>query len=1307
MNNRQAKWSREEACVLLVGYLAHKRARIPKKDIIIKVSRVLRAYAIATGISIDLAYRNEVGIAFQLAGMDSAFQGRRIFKPASTMFTETVKLYHRDNDSFWKYIYNVRKSLNNAGMQEVLLCDELKNAVVREDMVDSNLSSNNDDSTPAVEEYSFVHEKLREALKQLTMTEGDGVSVSRLQMEMGEAIDLNNLKEILDNSSWAEKDASGIFYKYKQEEYLKEENEYNKVSFLPIDNNQRRSKRLAVEDSQESMDFLDWLISEAGLATITSRGYVSAVHCIERLLEEERFEKTKLFGASLDDVMEIAAILRDNEKFMAANETQHNRLRSGLNQYIQYLGGDSPLKRIKKTVSEDGVSWSTRVAVDDSEESLEFYEWLITEAGLAAVTARGYVSAVHCIEKLLEDEGFERTELFGADLDEVIGIATSLRDSEKFMAANETQHNRLRSGLNQYIKFLGGESPLARQKKSVDEDAVGRSTRVSINNSEESIAFYEWLIDQANVAPVTARGYVSAVHCVEKLLMEEQFENTELFGANLEVVSSTVEALIANKKFQDANESQHNRLRSGLSQYIKFLGGDSPFKRIRKTQANGSNGYATRVSISDSEESSAFFDWMINDNGMSLSTARSYASAIHNIESLLVQQGSYVTDIYGNDTESILETYDFLAGNEAFVEANNSQHNRLRNSLFKYIAFLGGEPPRERRVNDLNGYTTRVSIKDSEESSAFFDWMINDNGMSLSTARSYASAIHNIESFLKQQGSYETDIYGNNAESILEMYEVLAGNEAFIEANISQHNRLRNSLFKYVEFLGGEPPRERRTTRDSQRKSSDEAFAYPSEESAPNDFDKDKFEEVLSLRYGSGLLFDSIDLDNFRLVYENMFGEEIEFTDEDLEKRLRYCGFIYNGRLFSVGGVIDPDTKQEVFAYIKENFESGKKIVYYKSIFEDLSSVLSSCFNLIDEYMLAALIAYSDSAHQYYYFNDYLANEKEVRVDYAAEIADCLLQAGKPLSYDEIYEQLSYLSQEVIHREIRANDKFIVDSKEHYFHIDIFEFDSSDKDRIKQLIDEQIRFSGYAVWGQIYDEITITMPIFMEHNAYLSKIGIRNAVTYYLCDEYSIDGAIISSKGNKLAMSDVFKSFALQRESFSSDELKDFADELSVGLALYYLYAVMEVAVRVSKDLYVNKKNVVVDTDEIDAAIETYFSNEYIPISLIDSFLVFPSVGFEWNEFLLESYLLSYSKKFMLVSNGINTSNVSGAIVKRDNNAVDFCHICAKALSESHIELNETDALDYLVANGLLSKRSYKDIEKAVNEAKRIRNMKG
>ena len=70
--------------------------------------------------------------------------------------------------------------------------------------------------------------------------------------------------------------------------------------------------------------------------------------------------------------------------------------------------------------------------------------------------------------------------------------------------------------------------------------------------------------------------------------------------------------------------------------------------------------------------------------------------------------------------------------------------------------------------------------------------------------------------------------------------------------------------------------------------------------------------------------------------------------------------------------------------------------------------------------------------------------------------------------------------------------------------------------------------------------------------------------------------------------------------------------------------------------------------DSVDKVIESFMSKDYIRIREIDSFLAFPSVGYEWNEYMLESFLISYSKKFVLLNNGQSLHNVAGAIVKKD-----------------------------------------------------------
>ena len=109
----------------------------------------------------------------------------------------------------------------------------------------------------------------------------------------------------------------------------------------------------------------------------------------------------------------------------------------------------------------------------------------------------------------------------------------------------------------------------------------------------------------------------------------------------------------------------------------------------------------------------------------------------------------------------------------------------------------------------------------------------------------------------------------------------------------------------------------------------------------------------------------------------------------------------------------------------------------------------------------------------------------------------------------------------------------------------------------------------------------------------------------------------------------------------------------------------------------------------------------------IDSFLVFPNVGYEWNAYLLESYLMYFSKKYALVNNGRSLNNVAGALVRKGTGYDDFLNVCADVLANGDVALTKAKALDYLADQNLLTRRSYAKIEEAIAKAKQIRNKKG
>lgn len=653
----------------------------------------------------------------------------------------------------------------------------------------------------------------------------------------------------------------------------------------------------------------------------------------------------------------------------------------------------------------------------------------------------------------------------------------------------------------------------------------------------------------------------------------------------------------------------------------------------------------------NSEFLERFGEWM-RKKGIAEATVRSYVSAVNVADHYAKEHNFKNVSLISTDFRVIINSIEALLSNKEFIEFNARQHNRFSAAFRKLRDFIS----ETERFAFTNSIDAEMEIKHPDLYNKLHTmskvYVGDPNGLSV---------------------EYISMIFNYSCDEIIEILD-----------NVSWAKKKIGGTYIFGDFS--------------------EKVEAKNEIEVLDDFSKERFIEVLLRRFRSGMLFDSIDYDNFRDTYFDLFDEKLSFTDEELEDRLKGCGLEYNGRLFPAEGIIDNNTAEKVFDYIENTFLMGSKILYYKAIYSDLSDVLEYCYSLVDSDMLRSYLKFKSEPEKYYFYEQYMSKEENVKVDNSAEIEEFMLNAGKPLSYEDVYEGLSHISQDIIYNEIRSNAKYIMNEKEHYFHIDIFEFSSLDREKFVELFNSEIKENGYVIWSRMYSCVTENMPAFIENNAYLSLLGIRNALSYHMNTEFSFDGNVISLISNKLDMSEVFRLYAKHNTPFTADDIYNFAKE--VGTTIYYL-AIADVAVRVSKELFVAKEAVHFDIDAIDGALETYLSQGYILIKEVDSFLVFPYVGFEWNEFLLESYLLHYSKKFCLVNNGISLNNVPGAIAKKDGEYTRFIDICIHAIAESDIELNKTTALDYLVAINLLTKKSYKEIDVVLNKARQLRNKRG
>lgn len=110
-NSRQPKWDIYEAIILLDGYLESFQKKEPKRRIVKRISVELREMAVNRGVEIDDIYRNENGISYQIQSMESAYEGRKVYVPATKLFVETVDLYRNDREKYLELLKEAKSMI--------------------------------------------------------------------------------------------------------------------------------------------------------------------------------------------------------------------------------------------------------------------------------------------------------------------------------------------------------------------------------------------------------------------------------------------------------------------------------------------------------------------------------------------------------------------------------------------------------------------------------------------------------------------------------------------------------------------------------------------------------------------------------------------------------------------------------------------------------------------------------------------------------------------------------------------------------------------------------------------------------------------------------------------------------------------------------------------------------------------------------------------------------------------------------------------------------------------------------------------
>lgn len=467
-----------------------------------------------------------------------------------------------------------------------------------------------------------------------------------------------------------------------------------------------------------------------------------------------------------------------------------------------------------------------------------------------------------------------------------------------------------------------------------------------------------------------------------------------------------------------------------------------------------------------------------------------------------------------------------------------------------------------------------------------------------------------------------------------------------------------------------------------------------------------KYRKILIENFSRNFRYDSrLELKKFKAFWREEFSEELTDSDWEIQNNISRITILYSEgeRKFALipETILSEKNKQNLLAYIDSLFKSGKNAIYYNALYEEtLDFLYDSKVNNAD--ILKEYLKYIDEEGMI--FKNWYFSMENIEIDPMLEVKDYLINKAKPINQEVICNNLSHIPRKKIIGILHNNKEFIRNSTGVYFHPDSIIIDDKEINGISQIIGNEIERNGFITEKELIKFLKSKFPQISEKYYQLTDLGLRDFIGYKLKDEYSFNSKIISRKWEKLSVRDIFEKFCEKNKKITLMELKMLKKDLNTAI---YFDVIYNQKLRINEEEFVCKELANFDVDKIDNVIDEYCYDEYISIQAIRYFFSFPECRFKWNSYLLEHYIAEYSKKYKLVHINFNENSCVGAIVKVSSKIETFYDLVVRVLVDSNIILDTSTALDYLYDQGYLGRRSYKNIDKALIQAKAMKEKRG
>lgn len=469
--------------------------------------------------------------------------------------------------------------------------------------------------------------------------------------------------------------------------------------------------------------------------------------------------------------------------------------------------------------------------------------------------------------------------------------------------------------------------------------------------------------------------------------------------------------------------------------------------------------------------------------------------------------------------------------------------------------------------------------------------------------------------------------------------------------------------------------------------------------------EEDKLAQVLREKFPDGLRQQNLAMKQYKVRYEEMFGEALLVQNAMLMEKLRDIGEVrVDGRIYAKASGAEQGILEGIAKDLMRLLDESASSLYWPCIYEHYRNEFSGLSIFTEDVMRSELIPLFSSD---YVCGEVISKRSETQ-DRGEEIRRLVTESPGEISLKGIQEKIWYWPQNMV-KKFLDGVPGIIKAKDLYFYGPNVTLSDTEKQRLRDALLEDMTQRQFIPNDRLREILEESCPGVAIDMSSLDNALLRKALAMLYPADFIEKAKGLFPAGNMKSGREQIQEYCHAHTKLSTSDIKWFAKQRGIlGNICNY---VMDEMVRVSPEEWIRRDHVHFQGKEahiIQKIGQQMGKKTCMPLEEFTLFLSFPDIGIPWNSYVLESFLYKNDAilcPFSLVqaNGGVSDSGVYGAVIKKGYAIDSYDDVLIELLSRSPDWQTDEEALDFIVAHKLQVLRKLKQIGTIVKQAKRKR----